>query len=137
MCADRSWVMPAHDASLSNFKGTHLTIDLGSSARAWLLATTDWWLGERLQPEIRDTMRREVRKRFEDAGLTVASAIGFAQWSVDDEAQRLRRLSGKQATFGGLLRRIRFADGRTPDGPVAALARKHAAAEPSQTHDRV
>ncbi|QDT30552.1 Inosose isomerase [Gimesia panareensis] len=31
---------------------------------------------------------QDLRKRIEDAGLTVESAIGFAQWIVDDPAQR-------------------------------------------------
>ncbi|MDA0836080.1 MAG: sugar phosphate isomerase/epimerase [Planctomycetota bacterium] len=30
----------------------------------------------------------DLKKRIADKGLTVASAIGFAQWIVDDEAQR-------------------------------------------------
>ena len=30
----------------------------------------------------------DLRKRIEDNGLTVESAIGFAKWIVDDEAQR-------------------------------------------------
>lgn len=30
----------------------------------------------------------DLSKRIQDAGLTVESAIGFAQWIVDDEAQR-------------------------------------------------
>lgn len=30
----------------------------------------------------------DLRKRIEDAGLSVESAIGFAQWIVDDPAQR-------------------------------------------------
>ena len=31
---------------------------------------------------------KDLRKRIEDADLTVESAIGFAQWIVDDDAQR-------------------------------------------------
>lgn len=30
----------------------------------------------------------DLKKRLDDAGLTVESAIGFAQWIVDDEAKR-------------------------------------------------
>ena len=30
----------------------------------------------------------DLRKRIDDAGLVVASAIGFAEWIVDDESQR-------------------------------------------------
>ncbi len=34
----------------------------------------------------------DLRKRIEDHGLTVESAIGFAEWIVDDEARRLKGL---------------------------------------------
>lgn len=63
VCDERSWTMPAHDADLGNFKGTRLTIDLGSSARGWLLAETDAWLGHRLSPAVRERLRGEVRRR--------------------------------------------------------------------------
>ncbi len=38
---------------------------------------------------------KELRQRIEDLGLTVESAIGFAEWIVDDDAQRAAGL--KQA----------------------------------------
>ncbi|HHU14799.1 MAG: heparinase [Kiritimatiellia bacterium] len=63
VCNERSWTMPAHDSSLSNFNGTRLTIDLGSSARGWLLAEVDAWLGHRLTPDVRTRLRDEVRRR--------------------------------------------------------------------------
>lgn len=34
----------------------------------------------------------DLRKRIEDAGLTVESAIGFAEWIVDDDAKRVQGL---------------------------------------------
>ena len=34
----------------------------------------------------------ELRKRIEDLGLTVESAIGFARWIVDDDAERAKGL---------------------------------------------
>lgn len=66
LCDERSWTMPAHDGGLSNFHGKLLTIDLGSSARGWLLATADYWLGARLTPAVRERMRQEVRRRVLD-----------------------------------------------------------------------
>jgi hypothetical protein len=74
LCDERSWTMPAHDASLTNFKGTHLTIDLGSSHRAWLLATADWLLGERLTPALRARIRAECRRRVLDVYLAAVRA---------------------------------------------------------------
>lgn len=35
---------------------------------------------------------KDLRKRIEDLGLVVADAIGFAEWIVDDSAQRARGL---------------------------------------------
>jgi hypothetical protein len=74
LCDERSWTMPAHDSSLSNFKGTRLDIDLGSSARAWLLATADWMLGERLAPAVRERLRAECRRRVLDVYLQAVRA---------------------------------------------------------------
>ena len=39
---------------------------------------------------------KDLRKRIEDAGLTVESAIGFAQWIVDDDAARAKGLEQAQ-----------------------------------------
>jgi len=69
ICDERSWTMPAHDSSLSNFKGTQLTIDLGSSARGRLLATVDYWLGDKLAPATRERLRKEVHRRVLDVYL--------------------------------------------------------------------
>ncbi len=63
VCAEKSWVYPAHDAGLGNFKGTSITIDLGSSATSWNLATADYWLGERLSPATRTRIRDELQRR--------------------------------------------------------------------------
>ena len=37
ICDDKSWVLPAHDRGLGNFKGTNITIDLFSSGVGWNL----------------------------------------------------------------------------------------------------
>ena len=34
----------------------------------------------------------DLKKRISDLGLTVASAIGFAEWIVDDDAKRTKGL---------------------------------------------
>ncbi|MBP5320995.1 MAG: heparinase II/III family protein, partial [Kiritimatiellae bacterium] len=63
ICGERSWTMPAHDASLSNFNETQLTIDLGSSARSWLLALTYDWLQDSLAAPVRTALLRETGRR--------------------------------------------------------------------------
>lgn len=63
LCAEPSWVLPAHDKDLTNFKNTLITIDLFSSNLAWQLAYTDFLLGEKLEPQTRQRLRDEVRRR--------------------------------------------------------------------------
>ena len=63
ICAERSWTMPAHDLQLTNFKGTHLTIDLGSSHRALALAGVLAQLGERIPPAVRAKTMAELERR--------------------------------------------------------------------------
>ncbi|HSA30134.1 MAG TPA: heparinase II/III family protein, partial [Phycisphaerae bacterium] len=64
VCEQRTWVMPAHDGSLVNFKGTRIDIDLGSSAIGWNLATADFLLGDRISPETRRLIRENVNRRI-------------------------------------------------------------------------
>ena len=62
-CAERTWVLPAHDRSLANFNGERIDIDLFSSEYAWQLATANWLLGDHLSPAIRETIRSNVSER--------------------------------------------------------------------------
>ncbi len=63
LCAERTWVFPAHDRSLGNFNGTQTDIDLFSSATAWNLATADYLLGDRLSAATRARIRENVSRR--------------------------------------------------------------------------
>ncbi|HLA84720.1 MAG TPA: heparinase II/III family protein [Thermoguttaceae bacterium] len=64
ICDEKTWVLPAHDGGLTNFKGTRITIDLRSSAVGWELATVDYWLGARLSPAVRQRVRDELARRI-------------------------------------------------------------------------
>jgi Heparinase II/III-like protein. len=64
LCAERTWVLPAHDAKLENFHGKTVDIDLGSSALAWNLAVADYLVGEKLRPETRQKLRAELERRI-------------------------------------------------------------------------
>ena len=64
ICAQRSWVLPAHDGKLGNFKGTALTIDLGSSHLAYSMAEVLCRLGNRLSPEARSLAMSEMERRI-------------------------------------------------------------------------
>ena len=50
------------------------------------------WLGKLNDYKNNGGSLKDLRKRIEDHGLTVESAIGFARWIVDDEAQRAKGL---------------------------------------------
>ncbi len=63
ICAERTWVMPAHDRSLRNFNKKAIDIDLASSALAWNLATADYLLADALSAETRRLIRDNVRSR--------------------------------------------------------------------------
>jgi pimeloyl-ACP methyl ester carboxylesterase len=66
LCAERTWVLPAHDGNLANFNGKIVDIDLGSSDLGWNLATADWLLGDRLPPAARKLLRDNVKRRITD-----------------------------------------------------------------------
>ncbi|MBN1910347.1 MAG: heparinase II/III family protein [Pirellulales bacterium] len=61
--SEKTWVLPAHDRALTNFKGKEITIDLRSSAVAWELATAVYWLGDRLGAKVRDEVQEELERR--------------------------------------------------------------------------
>jgi hypothetical protein len=70
LCSERTWVMPAHDRNLTNFKGTSTDIDLGSSALGWSLATADYLLADKISPktrrQIRDNLNRRIFEPYQD-----------------------------------------------------------------------
>lgn len=62
LCAEKTWVYPAHDSGLRNFKEKQIDIDLGSSYVAAELGLTDYLLASKLIPEVRELVRARVRK---------------------------------------------------------------------------
>ena len=64
ICAERSWVMPAHDRGLRTFDGKELNVDLGASARAqdcaWIVSTLKGVLPEALAAKVRTELERRV-----------------------------------------------------------------------------
>ena len=80
ICAERTWVMPAHDRSLANFKGQTVDIDLGSSHLAWEMATAAHLLGEKLSPKTRNLIRENLRRRILDPYLAMAAGTRRANW---------------------------------------------------------
>lgn len=80
--ADRSWVLPAHDAGQENFEGRQITIDLFSSEVACDLATTDFMLGDRLSEGTRSTVRREVKRRIFDPYMSMLTTGRPRMWWI-------------------------------------------------------
>ncbi|MEY4387709.1 MAG: hypothetical protein RLY20_2992 [Verrucomicrobiota bacterium] len=71
LCEEKTWVYPAHDRSLKNFRRQEVDIDLGSSAVGWSLATTRNILGDKLssatQRLIRENLDRRIFTPFRDS----------------------------------------------------------------------
>lgn len=63
ICAERTWVFSAHDGRLVNWKGTLIEIDLGAAMTAWDLATVSHILRDKLAPETRALIRRNLELR--------------------------------------------------------------------------
>ncbi|MDQ3813200.1 MAG: hypothetical protein M3347_04525, partial [Armatimonadota bacterium] len=80
VCAERTWVMPAHDAKLENFKGTTIDIDLASSALGWNLAVADYLLGDRLGAATRQELRGNVKRRILDPYRAMFTGQRPANW---------------------------------------------------------
>lgn len=64
ICAERTWVLPAHDGRLRNFYGKTVDIELDSSTLAADLATADYLLGDRLAPATRQLIRENLERRI-------------------------------------------------------------------------
>ena len=63
LCAERTWVYPAHDGKLDSFYGRTTNVDLRATTVAWELATADALLGDKLPAETRRLIRANVKSR--------------------------------------------------------------------------
>lgn len=63
ICAERTWLMPAHDRDLRNFRGEITEIDLGSAMLGFTMGEIFNSMGGRLSPEIREMVRENVMRR--------------------------------------------------------------------------
>jgi len=68
LCAEKTWVYPAHDGGLKNFHGEEIVPDLGATGLAAELAEADYVLGDKFSPAtrrlIRDNLERRVLEPF-------------------------------------------------------------------------
>jgi hypothetical protein len=63
-CEEKSWLLPAHDSKLENFRGKTVQIDLAAANLGFQLATAKYWLGEKLSPEVRKLLADELERRI-------------------------------------------------------------------------
>ncbi len=83
LCAEPTWVMPAHDPKLDNFNGKLVDIDLGSSQLAADFAVADALIGSRLKPEVRALISENVRKRVLAPFLEMCANKRPRSWWMD------------------------------------------------------
>jgi hypothetical protein len=62
-CAERTWVLPAHDGGLKNFNGKSVDIDLDDAMYAAELATANYLLGDHLSSDTRKLIRDNLERR--------------------------------------------------------------------------
>ena len=89
--------------NMSTIRGQKLTLprQVEVAAKAGYQAIEPW-MGE-LDQFVQDGGKlADLRKQIEDAGLTVESAIGFAQWIVDDDEKRKAGLEQAKKDMGTL-----------------------------------
>jgi hypothetical protein len=72
LCAERTWVLSAHDRELDNFHGRITDVDLFSAILGWNMALTERLLEDRLSVESRKLIRENVRRRVIDPFLAAA-----------------------------------------------------------------
>jgi hypothetical protein len=80
ICSEPTWVYPAHDRSLANFKGRTVDIDLASSYVGWEMATAAWLLGDKLSAKTRKLIDENLRKRIFDPYMAMVSGKRRANW---------------------------------------------------------
>ena len=79
-CAERTWVMPAHDRRLDSFEGRMIDIDLAAAHLGANLATAYWLLGDRLSAGTRTLIRDELRRRILDPFLAKLAGKHPGMW---------------------------------------------------------
>ncbi len=132
VCSEKTWVLPAHDRSLRNFRGEANGIDLRVAGESWNMATAYYWLGEKLSPKTRKLVRDELERRtftpFENAlktgkpglwwlrgtnnwnAVCLAGVNGAAQAMIEDPKRRAFFIAAAEMYVQNFLR------GFTPDG---------------------
>jgi hypothetical protein len=134
----RAWVYPAHDRQLDAFEGNRQIVDLAASRMSFNLATADYLLGDRLEPETRRRLRASIFRRVLTPieqqltgqipkewwftgtnnwnSVCLANATGAALTLVEDQHQRALYIAGAEYYIRNFLKGFN-ADGYCTEGP--------------------
>lgn len=85
ICTEKTWVYPAHDGDLDNFYGRRIYIDLAVATTSWNLATADYLLGDNLPGDVRQLIRKEVRRRAFDSFLAMIRGEEELRWWMTEQ----------------------------------------------------
>jgi len=80
LCAEKTWVLPAHDGALKNFHGEEIEPDLGATTVAAELAEMDFILGKKLSPATRRLIHDNVRRRVIEPFRAMVEGRQKAAW---------------------------------------------------------
>ena len=80
LCAEKTWVLPAHDGALKNFHGEEIEPDLGATTVAAELAEMDFILGDKLSPATRRLIHDNVRRRVIEPFRAMVEGRQKAAW---------------------------------------------------------
>lgn len=98
LCAERTWVYPAHDRGQKNFRGEQVDIDLGSASLGWELACADRLLGDKLSPRTRrlvgQNLERRIFKPFRDSVRETRTGNGWLRVNNNWNAVCLAGVTG-------------------------------------------
>jgi hypothetical protein len=82
LCAQKTWMLPAHDANLRNYRGEAKDIDLFSSELACDLATAAWLLGDSLNADTRKAIDENVCGRVLDRFREMVTGKRKPDWWI-------------------------------------------------------
>ena len=63
ICAQRTWLLPAHDVNLDNYFGRRQIIDLHSTNMSWTIAAMDYILSDRVSADVRKLISDNIFTR--------------------------------------------------------------------------
>lgn len=79
--SEKTWVLPAHDSSMKNFRGESISVDLGAAHRGGTLAVIASWLGDKLPDALREKTQAELNRRiFQPYLESIRAGAGPCGW---------------------------------------------------------